>query len=100
MPVLDVERRSGDPPPRGETYPYECCGALIAAGDTIVEAFRLPNTTAEGARRRFLIGPEDYRDGGGAGARVAAARWRGSIIRIPIIPPGPRRPIWRRPGRT
>ena len=44
-----------------ETYPNECCGALIANGDRIVEAFRLPNTTAEGARRRFMIGPEDYR---------------------------------------
>ena len=44
-----------------ETYPDECCGALIAAGDAIVEAFRLPNTTSAGARRRFLVGPEDYR---------------------------------------
>jgi len=44
-----------------ETYPNECCGALIASGSTIVEAFRLPNTTAEGPRRRFLIGPNDYR---------------------------------------
>ena len=44
-----------------ETYPDECCGALIAAEDAIVEAFRLPNTTADGARRRFLIGPGDYR---------------------------------------
>ena len=44
-----------------ETYPNECCGALIAAGETIVEAFPLPNTTAEGPRRRFLIGPADYR---------------------------------------
>jgi proteasome lid subunit RPN8/RPN11 len=44
-----------------ETYPNECCGALIANGDRIVEASRLPNTTAEGARRRFMIGPEDYR---------------------------------------
>ena len=44
-----------------ETYPHECCGALIASNGAIVEAFRLPNTTAEGARRRFLIGPEDYR---------------------------------------
>jgi proteasome lid subunit RPN8/RPN11 len=34
------------------SYPYECCGALIASGDTIVEAFPLPNTTAEGAARR------------------------------------------------
>ena len=44
-----------------ETYPNECCGALIASGTTIVEAFPLPNTTAEGPRRRFLIGPNDYR---------------------------------------
>ena len=44
-----------------ETYPDECCGALIADGDRIVEAFRLPNTTAEGPRRRFMIGPQDYR---------------------------------------
>jgi proteasome lid subunit RPN8/RPN11 len=44
-----------------ETYPDECCGALIASNGTIVEAYRLPNTTAAGARRRFLIGPEDYR---------------------------------------
>ena len=44
-----------------ETYPYECCGALIAAAGRIVEAFRLPNTTAAGARRRFRISPSDYR---------------------------------------
>lgn len=44
-----------------ETYPHECCGALIADGGSIVEAFRLPNTTADGAARRFLVGPQDYR---------------------------------------
>lgn len=44
-----------------ETYPDECCGALIAANGEIVEAYRLPNTTAAGARRRFLVGPDDYR---------------------------------------
>jgi proteasome lid subunit RPN8/RPN11 len=44
-----------------ETYPDECCGALIASNGSIVEAFRLPNTTELGARRRFLIGPNDYR---------------------------------------
>lgn len=44
-----------------ETYPNECCGALIAADGAIVEAYRLPNTTAEGARRRFLVAPDDYR---------------------------------------
>ncbi|MEX2662948.1 MAG: M67 family metallopeptidase [Vicinamibacterales bacterium] len=44
-----------------ETYPYECCGALIARGGRIVEAYRLPNTTAAGARQRFRISPSDYR---------------------------------------
>jgi proteasome lid subunit RPN8/RPN11 len=44
-----------------EAYPNECCGALIAANGAIVEAYRLPNTTSEGPRRRFRIGPDDYR---------------------------------------
>lgn len=44
-----------------DTYPDECCGALIASNGAIVEAYRLPNTTSAGARRRFLIGPDDYR---------------------------------------
>ena len=54
--VLDEIRAHGH-----EAYPYECCGALIAVDGSIVEAFRLPNTTAAGARRRFRIGPSDYR---------------------------------------
>ena len=46
-----------------ETYPHECCGALYGRddGDAIGEALRLPNTTEEGPRRRFLIRPADYR---------------------------------------
>ena len=44
-----------------EAYPNECCGALIARSGQIVEAFRLPNTTAAEARRRFQISPSDYR---------------------------------------
>ena len=44
-----------------ETYPDECCGALIECDGHIVEAFPLPNITSSGARRRFLIGPSDYR---------------------------------------
>ena len=54
--VLDHIRRHA-----AETYPDECCGALIATGGRIVEACRLPNTTAAGARRRFRISPSDYR---------------------------------------
>jgi proteasome lid subunit RPN8/RPN11 len=56
MEVLDEIRRHA-----AETYPDECCGALIATGGRIVEACRLPNTTAAGARRRFRISPSDYR---------------------------------------
>ena len=44
-----------------ETFPHECCGALISVGGVVVEAYRLPNTTAEGAARRFRVGPADYR---------------------------------------
>lgn len=54
--VLDTIRHHA-----AETYPDECCGALIAREGRIIEAFRLPNTTTEGARRRFQIAPSDYR---------------------------------------
>jgi proteasome lid subunit RPN8/RPN11 len=61
MPELGREAEADIRRHATETYPDECCGALIAANDAIVEAFPLPNTTSAGARRRFLIGPEDYR---------------------------------------
>jgi proteasome lid subunit RPN8/RPN11 len=44
-----------------ETYPNECCGALIGHNGEVVESFALPNTTDEGPRRRFLVRPTDYR---------------------------------------
>jgi proteasome lid subunit RPN8/RPN11 len=44
-----------------ETYPHECCGALIGTGDRVEAAVALPNTTEEGPRRRFLVRPSDYR---------------------------------------
>ena len=44
-----------------ETYPDECCGALIGSGRGVVETLALPNTTEEGPRRRFLVRPSDYR---------------------------------------
>ena len=44
-----------------ETFPDECCGALVEVDGLIVDAFRLPNTTSGGAARRFRIGPGDYR---------------------------------------
>ena len=48
-------RRHGE-----ETYPHECCGALVGAGDRVTAAVPLPNTTEEGPRRRFLVRPTDY----------------------------------------
>lgn len=54
--ALEAIRRHG-----AETFPYECCGALIEVGGVIVDAFRLANTTSGGAARRFRIGPGDYR---------------------------------------
>jgi proteasome lid subunit RPN8/RPN11 len=48
-------RRHGE-----ETYPHECCGALLGRDGVVVEAFALPNTTIEGPRRRFLLSQSDY----------------------------------------
>lgn len=64
--VLDAIRDHG-----AATYPDECCGALIgtrARGVTTAE--RLGNTSDGERRRRFLVGPEDYRR---AEAAAAAA---------------------------
>ena len=49
-------RRHGE-----ETYPHECCGALVGKGAFVSEIVALPNTTEEGPRRRFLVRPSDYR---------------------------------------
>src|ERR1700716_3502152 len=49
--------------PQGEeTYPHECCGALVGRGDDVIDIVALPNTTEEGPRRRFLVRPTDYRE--------------------------------------
>jgi len=45
-----------------ETYPHECCGALLGRGDYVTGIVALPNTTEEGPRRRFLVRPSDYRE--------------------------------------
>lgn len=55
--VYDAIRSHG-----AETYPSECCGALIGESGRVVHLHRLPNTTEEGPRRRFLVRPSDYRD--------------------------------------
>ena len=45
-----------------ETYPHECCGALVGRDGRVTEIVALPNTTEEGPRRRFLVRPSDYRE--------------------------------------
>lgn len=53
-----------------ETYPHECCGALLGRDRVVHGTVALPNTTEEGPRRRFLVRPSDYRDAESqAGAR-------------------------------
>ena len=54
--VADAIRRHG-----AETYPNECCGALIGREGVVTAPIALPNTTEEGPRRRFLVRPDDYR---------------------------------------
>ena len=44
-----------------ETYPHECCGALVGKDGIVTTVVALPNTTEEGPRRRFLVRPSDYR---------------------------------------
>jgi proteasome lid subunit RPN8/RPN11 len=44
-----------------ETYPHECCGALVGRDGRVDSVVALPNTTEEGPRRRFLVRPSDYR---------------------------------------
>jgi len=44
-----------------ETYPHECCGALLGRDAGVTDLVALPNTTEEGPRRRFLVRPSDYR---------------------------------------
>jgi proteasome lid subunit RPN8/RPN11 len=45
-----------------ETYPHECCGALVGQSGRVTDVVALPNTTEEGPRRRFLVRPSDYRE--------------------------------------
>jgi cysteine synthase B len=42
-------------------YPDECCGALLGRAPDRVEALLPVDNASDGARRRFLIGPDDYR---------------------------------------
>ena len=59
--VLGAEADTGIRRHGRESYPYECCGALIGRDQLVTEALALPNTTEKGPRRRFLVRPADYR---------------------------------------
>jgi proteasome lid subunit RPN8/RPN11 len=43
-----------------ETYPNECCGALIGGDGVVTHTLALPNVTDEGPRRRFRVSDRDY----------------------------------------
>jgi proteasome lid subunit RPN8/RPN11 len=43
-----------------QTYPHECCGALVGRSGFVTDVVALPNTTDEGPRRRFMVRPSDY----------------------------------------
>ena len=43
-----------------ETYPNECCGALIGRDSVVTHTLALPNVTDEGPRRRFRVSDRDY----------------------------------------
>lgn len=60
----DIERHGH------ETYPHECCGALLGDGERVIATHPLPNVTTEGPRRRFRIDDKDYL----AAERQATAR--------------------------
>ena len=59
--VLDAEVEASIRRHGRESYPHECCGALIGRGQLVIEAFALPNATEDGPRTRFLVRPADYR---------------------------------------
>jgi proteasome lid subunit RPN8/RPN11 len=55
-----------------ETYPHECCGALLGRDGHASALVALPNTTEEGPRRRFLVRPTDYREAERRAAELGA----------------------------
>jgi cysteine synthase B len=59
---LPVEARAEIRAHGADTYPDECCGVLLGPRDGVVsDIWRLDNHTDLERRRRFLIGPDDYR---------------------------------------
>ena len=81
--VATAIRRHGE-----ETYPHECCGALLGRGGRADAVVALPNTTEEGLRRRFLVRPSDYRQAEGQ-ARESGAELLGFYHSHPDHPARP-----------
>jgi cysteine synthase B len=76
MPQDDAPKGTADPPRvwiaepelvalrrhAARIYPNECCGALLGPkAGRVTQAFPLDNTFADSQRRRFLVGPDEYR---------------------------------------
>lgn len=55
-----------------ESYPNECCGALIGRGGVVTETLALANMTDEGPRTRFRVTPKDYREAERRASEVGA----------------------------
>jgi len=66
--LATIERHGED------AFPHECCGALLISEGAIIEAHPLANTTEGEAARRFLVGPDAYREA------EAWARGRGGTL--------------------
>ena len=88
MLVIGIEVDAGIRRHGRDAYPHECCGALIGSGRVVTEALALPNATAEGPRRRFLVRPVDYR----AAERRAADQGGELLGFYHSHPDGPARP--------
>ncbi len=75
-----------------ETYPHECCGALLGvdsdAGREIRSLFRLVNRRSDSPRDRFSITPEDVREADRAAlaAGLGVVGWYHSHPDHPAIP--------------
>jgi hypothetical protein len=95
---VDRGRGCGDTRARRETFPHECCGAMLGRDGVVREAFALPNTTEEGPRRRFLVRPMTI-----ASPRSGRAKpdsiYLGSTIRTRITRRSRRNTISITPGR-
>lgn len=58
--VLDRDAEAAIRAHAAETYPHECCGALIGARGNVTLALPLGNISEAGRERRFLVSPLDY----------------------------------------